>query len=98
MRLTKVFALLVTGSVGMIALTMGCGDGGGSTGTAGAGGTGTAGTGGTAGMGGAGTGACAPSCEANKGVTSDCIAITDNKGKGTYGLRMGQLSINKPMA
>lgn len=103
MRLMKLFSLLVCGALGVAATTTfaGCGDGGtgataGAAGTsAGAAGT-SAGTSGAAGT--ASAAECAPSCDANKGVDSECIAIVDNKGKPTYGLRMAQLSINKPTA
>lgn len=93
MRLSKVFALLLSGLAGAVAMgAMGC-DGGKTTGTGGGGGSPTGGgdTGGS-------TGACAPACDANDGIKSDCVAITDNSGAATYGLRMGQLTLEKPAA
>lgn len=96
MRLSKVFAFVVSGLVGVVAVgATGC-DGGGD-GTGGTGAT-SGGTGGTGGGTGGSTGACAPSCDANKGVDSECVAIVDNSGQGKYGLRMAQLTLEKPTA
>ena len=76
--------------------------GGGTTSTTTEGGGGTGGTTSTGGGGTGGTGgssnACAPQCAANQGITSDCVAITDNTGLDTYGLRMAQFNLSKPAA
>lgn len=95
MRLSKVFALGLSGFVGLAALSaVGCGgDGGGTGGSGGSGGSGATGGTGTAGS---SPSECSPSCDANKGIDSDCVAINDNSGEATYGLRMAQLTINKP--
>ncbi|MBK8257521.1 MAG: hypothetical protein IPK82_33235 [Polyangiaceae bacterium] len=84
----------------MLALSaVGCD--GGDDGTGGTAGSGTGGATGGSGTG-AGTGectaACCASCEANKDVASDCIAIVDNSGLSTFGLRMAQLTLEKPAA
>ena len=95
MRLTSVFAVLVSGSLGVLSLTaIGCGDGSGSS--AGGGGSGGGST--TGGTGGSTGNACDPACDANKGITSDCVAIKDNASATKFGLRMSQLTINKPEA
>jgi len=87
MRLSTVFALLVSGSLGLAAMTSACGGGGGETGGGGSTGTTT------------NTGpACAAECDANKGIKSDCIAIEDNSSADVYGLRMAQIVITKPSA
>ncbi len=99
MRLSKVFALVLSGLFGVVATgaTTGCDDGGtGGSGATGGGGAGGA-TGGTS-SGGSGTGACAAECDANAGVASECIAIVDNKDQGKFGLRMAQLTLEKPAA
>lgn len=96
MRLSNLFALVVSGSVGLLALSaVGC-DGGGD-GTGGTAGTGTGGATGGSGTGGSND-PCAAQCEANKDVASDCIAIVDNAGQSTFGLRMAQLTLEKPAA
>lgn len=95
MRLNSVFAVIVSGSLGVLALSsIGCGgDSGTSSST---GGTGTGGsTGGSTGGTTAGS-PCDPACDANKGIKSDCVAIEDNSAAATWGLRMSQLTINKP--
>lgn len=96
MRLTGIYAVLLSGSLGVLALSaIGCGDGSGSSSTGG-----TAGTGGsTAGGGGGGTSnACDPACDANAGISSQCVAIENNKDSMKFGLRMSQLTISKPDA
>lgn len=103
MRLSKLFAFLVTGSLGVVAMSaIGCGDGGtgsGGGGNGAEGGQGGAGAAGGSGGSGAGTSfGCTPECEANKGVESACVAIVDNVGDPTYALRMSQLTINTPKA
>jgi hypothetical protein len=95
MRLSSLVALVVSGSIGVLAFgAVGCGNSGGS------GGSGGSATGGSSGgSGGAGGGAaCSPDCAAVKGVKSECVAITDNSMAKTYGLRMAQLTITKPDA
>jgi hypothetical protein len=100
MRLSKVSALLVSclaGSalVGLMAMSAtGCD--GGTTSTTSAGGDGGSATGG-GGSGGTAA-ACAPACDANADVKSDCIAIVDNAGQANYALRMAQLTLEKPAA
>ncbi len=91
MRFSNVFALVVSG-FGLFALTNAAGCGG-DDGTGGAGGSGAGGSGA-----GGSSAACAPACEANKDVSSECIAITDNATAGSYALRMSQLAIEKPAA
>ena len=94
MRLNSVFAVIVSASLGVLALSsIGCGDGSGSS-TGGSGGTGGS-TGGSTGGTTAGS-PCDPACDANKGIASACVAIEDNSAAATYGLRMSQLTINKP--
>lgn len=93
MRLSSVFAFVVSGLVAVVGAT-GCDGGGDGTG-------GTGGSGGDTSTGGStgGTGpVCEPSCDANAGVKSDCVAIVDNAGASTYGLRMVQLTLEKPTA
>lgn len=93
MRLSKLFAVVVSGFCGVLAASAaGCG------GDDGSGGSG----GGSGGSGGSGAGnttsgpACDPACEANQGVESACIAIVDNKEATKFGLRMAQLTLEKP--
>lgn len=93
MRLTGIYAVLVSGSLGLLAI--GCGDGSGSS-TGGTGGTG--GTTGTGGTGGQTSSPCDPACDANAGITSECVSIKDNKDSMKFGLRMSQLTISKPDA
>src|SRR5262245_6148344 len=78
--------LIATGSLAVVALTTGC-DGDSTTATTTTGTAGSAGTGGTGGSGACGEAPCSACCDANSGVASDCIAIADNNGKSTYGLR-----------
>ena len=97
MRLSKVFALVVSGLVGVVALsTVGC-DGGGD-GQGGSGATGATGGGGTGGGTGGSENPCDPACDANAGIKSDCIAIVDNTDQESFGLRMSQLTLAKPAA
>lgn len=85
MRLSNVILGLALGGIATASVTAGCGDSsggaGGSTGS-----TSSASTGGPA---------CAPDSACTT-VKSDCVAITDNKGKPTFALRMSQLDITKP--
>ena len=87
------------------------GTGGGTTSTGGAGGAGGTPTGGSGGTsmggsdcaggtstGGSITGPCDPLCAAIEGIPSECIAIADNSGKTQLGLRMAQISWEKPAA
>jgi len=85
-----------TGGGGTSASTGGGGSGA-STSTGGGGTSTSTGGGGSGASGGSGPG-CVPQCAANQGVASDCIAITDNAGLSTYGLRMGQFKLSKPTA
>lgn len=93
MRLSKVFALVISGLVGGVVAMGATGCDGGDDGTGGSGGSGTGGS-----TGGSAADPCEASCDANKDVKSECIAITDNAGQGTYGLRMAQLTLEKPAA
>lgn len=85
MRLSKIFALVVVvGSAGVGTLgTVACGS---DTGSGGSGGGTNTSTGDE----------CAVDCDANKGIASDCVAITDNSAETKFGLRMSQIVINKP--
>lgn len=86
MRLSKLFAIVLSGFCGVVAAgAAGCGGDDGSGGSGGGGG-------GTS----TGTLSCDPTCEAAKSVGSECLAIVDNKDSATYGLRMAQLTISKP--
>lgn len=85
MRLSKLCAVVLSGLCGVIAASAaGCG--------------GDDGTGGGGSGGGTTTGdlTCDPTCEEAKGAASECLAIVDNKESATYGLRMAQLTIEKP--
>lgn len=97
MRLNSLFAVVVSGSLGVLALSsIGCGGGSGSS----TGGGGSATTGGSTGGGGGSTSAspCDPQCDANKNVKSACVAIEDNSAATTYNLRMSQLTLKAPAA
>ena len=84
MRLSKLFAIVLSGSCGVLAASAaGCGGGDDGTGGGGGGGTTSKAT-------------CEATCEDAKDVGSECLAIVDNKDAGTYGLRMAQLTIEKP--
>lgn len=97
-----------TGGTGAATSTGGTGGAGGDTSTGGAGGTagtggtstgGAGGAGGAGGMGGSGgAGACEPQCDAVAGIPSECVAIADNTGKTQFGLRMAQITLQKPTA
>ncbi len=96
MRLSKLFALVVSG-FGAIVLMGVAGCDGSSDGSGGSGGSG-GGNGGSGGGTTTGGAACDPACDANKGIASQCVAIVDNKDAAKYGLRMSQLTLEKPAA
>jgi hypothetical protein len=93
----------VGGMGGMGGTVGGMGGMGGIGGTGGTGGApttgGSGGTGGTTTTGGVGgMGVCDPQCAANQGIASECIAITDNAAQAQFGLRMAQITLEKPTA
>jgi hypothetical protein len=90
MRFRNVIFVLGLGA-GIAPIVM-AGCGGEDTGTGAAGTTQATSTGASM-MGGA---ACSPKDPQCNQVASDCIALTDNKGQGTAGLRMSQITITKP--
>lgn len=88
MRLSKLFALVVSG-FGAVVLSGVAGCDGSSDGSGGGGsGGGTTSSEPT----------CDPACDANKDIASECVAIVDNKDATKYGLRMAQLTLEKPAA
>src|SRR5262245_12346486 len=93
MRLSMVILGLVSAGLGATTFAVGCGSS--DTTTSGT----TGGPGASTGSAGAPCQPSDPKCEANAAmVTSDCLAITDNKGLMKFGLRMSQLSLTKPAA
>lgn len=101
MRFTNVICVLAFG--GLAAATMGTGCGGGSDTSSSSSGSTSTGTGGgdtastSVSTGTSSAFPCSPDSKCTE-VASECIALTDNKGKDTFTLRMSQLSIAKPAA
>jgi hypothetical protein len=102
MRFTNVICVLAFGGLAAATSGIGCSGGGDTSGsTSGNATTGTGGsdmTGSTSSTGSAGAAACSPTDAACTKVTSECIALADNKGKDTFTLRMSQLTVAKPAA
>jgi hypothetical protein len=80
MRFRKVLVVLGMGALAGAGAIAGCGGD----------------DGGTAGTTGGQSASCAQTAPLCTAVDSECVALFDNKGKTTFGLRMAQLTITKP--